>query len=438
MKIFADLHLHGKYSRATSKALDVPNLEKYSREKGLNLLGTGDFTHPKWLAHLKSELTDNGSGVYSTKTGFNFVLSTELSFAYTQGGTGRRVHHIILAPSFEVVDQISSALLKKGRLDYDGRPIFGFSSIELADMMMQISPDIEIIPAHIWTPWFGLLGSKTGFNSVEECFLDRSKHIHAIETGLSSDPAMNWRLSKLDRYTILSNSDSHSYWPWRIGRECNELELKELSYKSLLSAIRTKQGLTGTIEVDPGYGKYHFDGHRAHKVSMPPAEALKLHNICPVCHRELTIGVLHRVEELADRPEGFVPPDSVPFKSMIPLAEVLSELLGNPVAGKKTLAEYYKIVKHFGSELKVMLDAPREEIAKITDERIANAIIKNRQGKIKVEPGYDGEYGYPVFEDSEMIGKRKERKEMDEEAGEYADNKKDSMDKKQKGLSDFF
>src|SRR3989338_2357073 len=304
MKIIADLHIHSRFSRATSKELNIKNLEKYAKIKGLNLLGTGDFTHPEWLKELKNELTEDETGILKTKTGFNFILQGEISLIYTQDGKGRRIHNVLLAKNLDVVEQINEALLKRGRLDYDGRPIFNLSCIEFTEMMKSIDKDIEIIPAHIWTPWFSLFGSMSGFDSVEECFKDQAKFIHALETGLSSDPAMNWRLSQLDNYTLISNSDSHSFWPWRIGRECNIFDIK-LAYDAFIKSLKTKEGFIETIEVDPSYGKYHFDGHRLCKVCMSPKDAIKNKNICPKCGRKLTIGVLHRVEELADREEGF-------------------------------------------------------------------------------------------------------------------------------------
>ncbi len=402
MKIIADLHIHSKYSRATSKELNIRNLEKYARLKGLNLLGTGDFTHPLWLKELKSELREDGTGILKTKTDFNFVLQTEISLMYTQDGKGRKIHNVILAKNLDVVEQITEYLKKHGRVDYDGRPIFGIKCPEFVENLKQIDKDIEIIPAHVWTPWFGLFGSNSGFDTVEECFKDQSKHIHALETGLSSDPAMNWRLSSLDKYTLISNSDLHSFWPWRIGRECNIFDLKELNYDLLLNAIRTKQGLVETIEVDPSYGKYHFDGHRNCNVCMSPNESLKNKDICPVCKRKLTIGVLHRVEELADRPAGFRPKDAVPFRSLIPLSEILSKLLDSGIATQKTWKAYYDLVNESRSEMDVLLDSSFDELKKTTNEKIAEAIINIRNGKIKIQPGFDGEYGYPIFSDKDV------------------------------------
>ena len=294
MKLFADLQIHSRFSRATSTALTLPNIEKWARIKGINLIGTGDFTHPKWLAELKEYLEEDGSGILTSKTGFKFVLQGEISNIYTQDGKGRRVHTLLLAKDFDTVRQINEKLLKKGRLDYDGRPIFGFTCIELVEMMRDISDDIEIIPAHAWTPWFGIFGSNGGFDSVEACFKDQAKHIHALETGLSSDPPMNWRLSKLDRFSLLSFSDLHSFWPWRIGREATIFDIK-LIYDNLIKAIRTKEGLVETIEVDPNYGKYHFTGHRNCRVCLDPKESRKLKHICPKCGKSLTVGVLERV-----------------------------------------------------------------------------------------------------------------------------------------------
>jgi uncharacterized protein (TIGR00375 family) len=398
MEIIADLHLHSRFSRATSREITIRNLVRYAGIKGLGLLGTGDFTHPAWLRELKENLREDGSGVLKTGDGFPFILQAEISNIYTQDGRGRRVHNIILAPGFEVVEQINSGLAKRGRLDYDGRPIFGFSCIELVEMMMGISRDIEVIPAHAWTPWFSIFGSKSGFDSVEECFGDKSKHIHALETGLSSDPAMNWRLSGLDKYVLVSNSDSHSFWPWRIGREATVFRLKELKYDNIINAIRRREGLVETIEVDPSYGKYHLDGHRGCGVCLEPKDSVKAKGMCPVCRKPLTIGVLHRVEELADRPEGFVPRNSIPYKSLIPLSEIISSVLGiEQLYSKKVWDVYNGLIGAFGSEFEVLLKAPESGLGEAAGDKIARAIIKVREGKVSISPGYDGVYGSPVF-----------------------------------------
>ena len=401
MNLIADLQIHSRFSRATSSAITIQNLEKYARLKGVNLLGTGDFTHPKWLAELKQELKEDGSGILTSKSGFHFVLQGEISNIYTQDGKARRIHTLLLARNFDVVEQINNALLKKGRLDYDGRPIFGFSCIELVEMMKEIDDDIEIIPAHAWTPWYGIFGSMSGFDSVEECFKEYAHKIHAIETGLSSDPAMNWRLSGLDKYTLLSSSDAHSFWPWRLGREANVFDI-DLSYDALLGAIRKRKGFIETIEMWPHEGKYHYTGHRVCNVCLSPKESLKLKNICPNCRKPLTVGVAQRVEELADRDEGYTPENSVPFRNLIPLSEVIGGTIGEKVESKKIWEEYYKLTNAFENEFEVVLNADEKELKKITSEKITENIIRNRHQKIPFKPGYDGVYGVPIFEEKDM------------------------------------
>ena len=408
MKIISDLHLHSRFSRATSKELTIKNLEKYARMKGVNLLGTGDFTHPEWIKELKQELSEDDSGILKTKTGFNFLLSTEISLIYSQNNRGRKIHNIILAPDFETVEQITKALMRKGRVDYDGRPIFGMSCPEFVEMMKNVSEKIEIIPAHIWTPWFSLFGSMSGFDKIEDCFQDQTKHIHALETGLSSDPAMNWRLSALDKYALVSFSDLHSFWPWRIGREATVFELKELTYDNILKALRTKQGLDSTMEFWPHEGKYHYDGHRNCNIVMNPKEALKYNNICPVCGRQLTIGVAHRVEELANREEGFKPKDAKPFKNLIPLSELIAGVIRSAVATKKVWEEYTKLIKAFENEINVLLNVSKDELIKVVDEKIADIIIKNREQEIEVMPGYDGVYGKAVFSEEDKVQEKVE------------------------------
>ena len=403
MQIIADLHIHSRYSRATGKELNMKNLEKYAKIKGVTLLGTGDFTHPKWIVELKEALVEEQDGVYKTSTGFPFVLQTEISLIYTQGGKGRRIHNVVLAPSFDVVGQITEYLLKHGRVDYDGRPIFKIPCHDFVESLKQISDKIEVIPAHIWTPWFSMFGSMSGFDTVRECFGDQTKHIHALETGLSSDPAMNWRLKQLDKYALVSSSDLHSYWPWRMGREATIFDI-DLSYDNLLKALRTKEGITETIEVDPNYGKYHFDGHRLCKVSLSPEETRKVKGICPVCGKKLTIGVLNRVEELADRPEGFTPEGAIPFKSLMPLSEIISSIVGKGINTKTVWKEFDVLHKACGSELNILLDAEFSKLAELTDEKIARAIVDIREGKLKVKPGFDGVYGEPIFDDKDVKG----------------------------------
>ena len=402
MRYIADLHVHSRFARATSHDLNVPNLEKWARVKGLNIMGTGDFTHPTWIKELKQELHEE-EGILKTKTGFPFVLQGEVSLMYSQGGKGRRVHLVLLAPSFEVVDRVNDYFLSKGRLDYDGRPIFGVSCVDVVENLKKISDEIEVIPAHAWTPWFGVFGSATGFDSMEEAFLDQVKHIHAFETGMSSDPAMNWRLSKLDKYSILSFSDLHSYWPWRIGRESTIFDFSELNYQNLIKAIRTKDGLKGTIEVEPGYGKYHFDGHRFCKFSCSPEESKKRNDICPICGKKITIGVMNRVEKLADRKEGYKPENALPFYTLLPLHELIYLILGNAMSSKKVWVEYDNLINKFGNEFEILMNTPMEDLRKVCDEKLASLILRNRQGKVKVEPGFDGEYGKAVLEEQKTL-----------------------------------
>ncbi|MBW2991290.1 endonuclease Q family protein [Candidatus Woesearchaeota archaeon] len=421
MRIISDLHLHSRYSRACSAQLNIQNLEKWAKTKGLGLLGTSDFCHPEWIKELKKELKEDGSGILKTESGFPFVLQNEISLIYTHKYKGRRIHLVVLAPSFEIVDKITKYLLSKGRVDYDGRPMFNIPCPEFVEEMMKISRDIEIIPAHIWTPWFSLFGSKSGFDSVEECFGEQAKHIHALETGLSSDPEMNWRLSKLDNYNLVSFSDSHSFWPWRIGRESTVFEFKELTYANLIKALRTGEGLVETIEVDPNYGKYHFDGHRNCNVSFSPEESKKHNGICPVCKRPLTIGVLNRVDELADRKQG-KPKDAKPFKRIIPLHEILSLVLKSSMATKKVWAKYYEILKAGKNEFDILLNVSKEELLKVADKEIVDIIMLNRQGKLEIKPGFDGEYGVPLLNGKEVV--KEEKPEL--------------VKKSQTGLGDFF
>ncbi|MBC8501455.1 MAG: DNA helicase UvrD [Nanoarchaeota archaeon] len=423
MRYISDLHTHSRFSRACSTALNISTMEKWAKIKGVNMLGTSDFTHPEWIKELKDHLVEDDSGILKTSSGFPFVLQTEISLIYTQANKGRRIHNVVLAPSFEIVDQITEFLKKHGRVDYDGRPIFKIPCNDFVYELRRISYDIEVIPAHIWTPWFSLFGSKSGFDSLHECFKDQDQYIHAIETGLSSDPSMNWRLSQLDRLNIVSFSDLHSFWPWRLGREATIFELKELTYENLLRALRSGEGLQGTIEVDPSYGKYHFDGHRNCNVVMTPKEALEHNNMCPKCKNELTLGVAHRVEELADRKEGFKRQNAKPFHTMLPLSEILSTMLDKTISAKIVWKEYNKLLRRFGSEYNILTDAPEDKLKEEVHEKIAGAIIKNRVGELKVEPGYDGVYGELVIEGIN-------EKEIEEE--------KKKPKPQQKGLSEFF
>lgn len=415
MEIFADLHIHSKYSRACSKDLNLENIEKWAKIKGLNLVGTSDFTHPEWIKELKRNLIDKGTGVFETQSGFKFILQSEISLIYSQGGKGRRVHLLLFAPNFDAVDKITKYLLKHGRIDYDGRPIFKISCRDIVKDLKEINQDIEIIPAHIWTPWFGMLGSKGGFNSVKECFGDQTKHIKAYETGISSDPQMNWRVPDLDNLTPISNSDTHSFWPWRLGREANVLEINNLSYKNLFKAIYTKKGFKYTIEVDPNYGKYHIDGHRKCNFCSYPDQTKKLKSICPICKKPMVLGVLGRLEEMAKRKDGFEPDNKVPFKTILPLSDVIAYVIGKAQNTKSTWKIYNALVtvNDGCNEFFVLFSMPEQEIKKrlkaIEDNEdlineIAENIIKNRYGQIKVEPGFDGDYGIPEI-DKKNYGK---------------------------------
>ena len=394
--MIADLHIHSRFARGCSKKINISLLSEWAKKKGLDIIGTGDFTHPEWNKELKTELKETGEGIYESKQGQKFILQTEISLMYSQDGKGRRVHHVVLAPSFDVVDQIINDLSKHGRLDYDGRPIFNIPSPDFVEMLRHISKDIEVIPAHIWTPWFGILGSKSGFNSIEEAFQDQTKYIHALETGLSSDPPMNWRLSSLDKYNLVSFSDAHSYWPWRLGREATVFNT-EKSYKAIINAIRTGKGLEKTIEVDPNYGKYHYDGHRNCGIAFSPNQSRQHNYLCPKCHKPLTIGVLNRVEELANRDEGFKPKNAKAFVNLIPLSELISVVLGKATSTKTVWQHYNEIMSLGKTEMDVLLNVPIDEIYEKTDYKIAKAIELNRLGKIKFKPGYDGVYGEPIL-----------------------------------------
>jgi uncharacterized protein (TIGR00375 family) len=399
MRVVADLQLHSKYALATSKDMDLEHLAKGAKVKGLGLLGTGDFTHPRWFAELREKLESiPGTGLY-TYGGMAWMLAGEVSTVYEQEGKTRKVHHLIYSPELEVVAQINEALSKVGNLSSDGRPVLkGIDSAELVDLVTSVSSDVVVIPAHCWTPWFGVFGSRSGFDSLEECYQDQVTKIFAIETGLSSDPQMNWRLSSLDKVALVSNSDAHSPNPWRLGREANVFEFDKLSYRAIFDAIRLKDRsrFLHTIEVDPAYGKYHFTGHKKCGVSLSPGEALRMGNRCPKCGKRLTVGVLQRVEELADRPEGFTPREAIPFRSLLPLYEVISFATGvNRLYAKAVLEQQDRLIAAFGNELAVLLNAPLEELLRYSRQEVAHAIVAVRENRLKFTPGYDGVYGVP-------------------------------------------
>jgi len=395
MEIFADLHIHSRFSRACSNKITIPELVKWAKVKGLNLLGTSDFTHPIWLSEIKELLVEK-KGFYYYQD-FPFILSGEISLMYTQGH-GRRIHLLILAPSLEVVDKINSYLDTKGRRDYDGRPIFKISCEEFVREMKTISKDIEIIPAHIWTPWFGVFGSKSGFDTLKEAFGEQFDNIYAIETGMSSDPPMNWRIKELENKSIISFSDSHSFWPWRLGREATIFN-KVNSYIEIIKQIR-ENSFIATVETDPGYGIYHYDGHRNCGFSCGFEKTKSLNGICPVCNQKLTLGVDYRVEELAENKKGFKPKNSKPFFKLLPLHELISLFTGSNMQTKMVWEVYNSMISKFENEFNVLLKVSKEEFIKNkVDEKLIRIILKNRQGKIKVKPGYDGVYGKAVLDE---------------------------------------
>lgn len=392
--LFTDLHIHSRFSRACSSNITFENLVKWAKIKGLNLLGTGDFTHPLWIKEIKEKLIDNGKGFYFYND-FPFIITGEISLIYTQG-TGRRIHLVVLVPSLEIADKINSYLDTKGRRDYDGRPIFKISGDEFVREMVNISSEIEIIPAHIWTPWFGVFGSMSGFDSLKECFKEQFSNIHAIETGMSSDPEMNWRIKELEDKAIVSFSDAHSFWPFRLGREATIFQ-KTNSYSELIEQIRNKTFLS-TIETDPAYGKYHYDGHRDCNFSCSPDESNKLNGICPLCKKPLIIGVDNRVGQLASYSSGYKSRNSKPFYKILPLHEIISLFLGSAVESKSVWNLYNFLIQEFGNEFNILLNISGEELlGKSVNEKLIELILRNREGKIKVKPGYDGEYGKAVM-----------------------------------------
>lgn len=421
--------------------MNIPEIARFAQIKGLTVVGTGDFTHPKWLQELKSDLVEvEGAGLYKPakmpSSPVYFMITGEVSTVFTFAGETKKVHHVILTPSIEVAEQINDRLSKYGGLNADGRPTLNMSAAHLVEEVMEVSKDNVVFPAHAWTPWFSIFGAFSGFDRVEDCYQDMTKYIFAIETGLSSDPPMNWRLSALDRFTLLSNSDSHSTWPWRIGREANFFELERPTYWEMMDAVKSKDPgrLKMTIETDPAYGKYHWTGHRSCGVSLPPAEAIKLGNKCPVCQKRLTKGVEQRVEELADRPRGFSPKDVPGYIHLLPLSEVLSAVLGaDSPDSQRVWGIYDVLVSRFGNEYAVLMDAPFKEITEVTSQVIAEAIIRVREGKVKVIPGYDGVYGQIIIFPEGGVARETEAKKgagmMEAEGARGA---------KQKSLVDFF
>ena len=393
MRIIADLHLHSKYSRATSPRSDLAGLAEWARIKGVGLLGTGDFTHPKWLKELKKWLKPAGDGLFQHQ-GINFMLTSEVSNIFEVGGKTRKIHTLLLAPSFEVVEQLNDQLSGYGDLKEDGRPTLMMDVAELLDITESVSRKIMFIPAHLWTPWFGLFGSKGGFDSLEEGFGKKASHIKAVETGLSSDPEMNWMLSSLDSVSLISNSDAHS--PQKIAREANLFEVPEATFGAVTRAIETREGFLKTYEFYPEEGKYHWDGHRKCGVWIDPQKALKQGGRCPRCGKPLTLGVMHRVVALADRKRGYVPEGAVPYTSLVPLSTIISVVRGRGEQTKTVQDEYFKLINYFGSEF-AALEASRESLSLAMDRVLADAIVNAREGKVYWRPGYDGVFGELSF-----------------------------------------
>jgi uncharacterized protein (TIGR00375 family) len=387
MGFYADLHIHSRYSRSTSPALELPELARWAGIKGLGVVASGDFTHPLWFNSLKSSLIENVPGLFTLKksqSAAHFILSSEISLIYKKNGRVRKIHLLLLAPSLDTVEKINASLGRRFNLRADGRPILGAAVRDLSAEILAIDDRVMIIPAHIWTPWFSLLGSRSGFDSLEECFEDVAPHIYAVETGLSADPPMLSRVTSLQRYTILSNSDAHS--AQNLGREANELDCP-LSYDGITRAIRENR-IVRTIEFFPEEGKYHNDGHRLCGISLPPAATRKLGGICPACGKPLTLGVLYRAEELADRKAQ----PRVPFSYQVPLKQILSQLMKCGENSKKVSQYYFSLIERLGAEFQILQHLPLAEISK-TDERLAAAIQAMRENRVRRVPGYDGVYG---------------------------------------------
>ncbi|MCL4536628.1 MAG: endonuclease Q family protein [Nitrospirae bacterium] len=409
MRFIADLHIHSKYSRATSKDMSPESIYKWAQIKGISVIGTGDFTHPKWFKELNEKLQPSDNGLFKLKKEFmtgdipdscradvSFILTAEISCIYSKNGKTRKIHSILFVPDFADAAKINIALAKIGNLNADGRPILGLDAKELLKIVLNEAPDGMLVPAHAWTPHFSIFGAVSGFDSFEECFEDLTPHIYAIETGLSSDPLMNWRLSALDKITLLSNSDAHS--PAKIGREANIFDT-DISYNAMMEAIKTKKGFVGTIEFFPEEGKYHYDGHRTCGISLSPKETIKHDYLCPVCGKKVTVGVMHRVEKLADRGNGFKAKGSPSFHSIIPLPEIISEVLKVGPNSKAVDKEYQNLLQNLGNEFKILMDVPLGDIERAGSPLIREAIARMRKGDVHIAPGFDGEYGkIKIFE----------------------------------------
>src|SRR5262245_33395083 len=418
MRFHADLHVHSKYSRATSRDLDLEHLAAWACRKGIGVVATGDFTHPAWCAELKQKLVPAEPGLFrlrpdieeaiaeslpaACRTPVRFMLEVEISTIYKKADRTRKIHHLIYAPDFETADRMSARLARIGNISSDGRPILGLDSRDLLEITLDSGPHAYLVPAHIWTPWFAALGSQSGFDSITECYGDLADHIFAVETGLSSDPPMNWRVSFLDRYRLTSNSDAHS--PGKLGREATTFDC-DLDYFAIKAALETGRGFIGTVEFFPDEGKYHLDGHRKCEVRFSPKETLAHGGRCPICGQPLTIGVEHRVEVLADRSEGeaLPPPSAGTVSNLVPLPEILSELTESGPASRAVARGYDEAIAKLGPELSILQSVPVEDIAQAGSALLAEAITRLRGGKVIREAGYDGEYGViRLFDENEL------------------------------------
>jgi uncharacterized protein (TIGR00375 family) len=395
MKFIADFHVHSKYSRATSPDMSPDVIARWAKIKGISVMGTGDFTHPIYFDELMSKLEETGNGLLRLKNGDNgvsFLLTSEVSNIFSQNGRLRKIHTIMFAPDFDTVQKINNALGKRGKLSSDGRPVFGFPVKDLVKMVLDVSGDCLLIPAHAWTPWFSLFGSNSGFDSIEECFGEESGNIYSIETGLSSDPEMNWRLSALDGITLISNSDAHS--PNKIGRESNIFDC-EIDYREIVDTIKRKdrKRFLATIEFFPEEGKYHYNGHRDCGILMSPKETSEKGLLCPICRKKVTVGVMQRVDDLADRPEGFIPERAIPSVHIIPLVEIIADSFGVGVGTVSVTKEYERMIELGGSEFSILLDTPVKDLVSFSQTKVAEGIKRMREGKVNIIPGYDGVYG---------------------------------------------
>ncbi len=408
MEFIADFHIHSKYSRATSRDMDVKHLAEWAKIKGITLMGTGDFTHHLWLEELKHNFEDLGNGLFKYN-GVHFILTSEISSIYSKRGKTYRIHNMVFSPSFKTTDKINETLSRMGNLASDGRPILGLDAAELARIIFGIDENCMIVPNHIWTPWFSVFGSMSGFDRIEDCFEEHTAKIFALETGLSSDPQMNWRLSALDKFTLISNSDSHS--PQKIGREANVFNC-ELDYKTIREVLKTKdkKRFLYTIEFFPEEGKYHFDGHRNCDVRLSPKETKVNKGICPKCGKPVTVGVMNRVEQLADREEGFVPANAIPFKNLISLDEIIAEARGVGKGSKAVEQDYRSAIAKFGTEFEILLRATKNDLTKGLPPKIAEGVVRVREGKVNIKAGFDGEYGIiSIFGEDEKKDKKEQQ-----------------------------